>query len=137
MSTDCRYCGKPPDEEEGDDWVGECPDCDQLRQDLMVQFPNMKSRGLITARLLIVLRNRAVIEDLEWLVEAGETNCSVLAKRVEYPTVEAMQRLLHREGRHDLAARIAWTHLGESRKVGAEVMIAAARYEMNHHHAAP
>src|SRR5215217_1884022 len=110
LSTDaCRYCDKPPDIESGDEWVWMCPECDEIRQYLLEKHPGL-GKGAVNSRLVRIVKVRGKIEDLEWMLDAGETDALVLARRLEYTDITGLDKLLRpeREDRPDLEARISW-----------------------------
>jgi hypothetical protein len=112
----CLYCGKPPDVEYGDIWVWMCPECDDIRMWLLEKYPTM-NRGLLKRRMRDEIRIRNTIEDLWWMVEAGERNIAALLPRlpVRYEPA-ALERMLERRN-PSLVRRIAWTQKGEAVRV--------------------
>ena len=55
------------------------------------------------ASLTFWLKASAFIEDVEWLLDGGESPQEV-ATRLGYSKLSSLSRRLHRHGRHDLAA---------------------------------
>jgi hypothetical protein len=115
--VECRFCGKLPDLDEDDEWVGVCPECDQLHQDLMMKYPG-SNPGWLARTLVKSLQTRATIEDVEWLLDAGETDAkAIVARLAGEPKVRTVERLLNRHGRTDLVRRIGWTERSEVRRL--------------------
>jgi hypothetical protein len=83
----------------------------------MVRYPGSNA-GWLARTLVKSLQTKATIEDVEWLLDAGETDAvAIVSRLVDRPKVRTLERLLDRHGRRDLASRIGWTERSAARRL--------------------
>lgn len=79
-----------------------CPVCEQPMPARNAHGDPRRYCGHDCATRAVTEARAALVEDIEWLLDAGESPTAILT-RID-TTAGALSRRLHRTGRHDLAA---------------------------------
>ena len=104
----------PPEDDDGGLWPltgdptpGRCTACGRrsFRRGLCITcYRHARTRGLIDVKTL--RRHQDVVDDVEWLLDAGETHPDTITARLDYTSRNSLYSALKRAGRDDLIDKL-------------------------------